>query len=413
MNKITMMNGGSSLYGAVSISGSKNSALPILAASTLCKDPIILKNIPKISDVSIQTNLMTDLGTKIYNLNGNSTEINLSILDKYTLSENAKSIRGSILFLGPILSRIGKIKLPFPGGCNIGTRNIDLHLSGLRKLGAEIYINDGYIYLETKRLLGAEISFPFPSVGATENILMASAMAEGETYIYNASVEPEVIDLENFLSEMGASIIGIGTPNLKIIGVEDLHGTNYAIIPDRVEIGTYIIACAIANGEIIIKNCGIDLGIFLKKVRDMGITIRQRGQAIQVIAEERPVPTDIITGPFPEFATDLQPLISALMTIADGTSTVTENIYDNRFSHVSELIKMGANIKTINNKLIINGVKNLNGTSVSLSDIRCGASLIIAGLNARGKTFLRNTEIIDRGYENMDLKLRKIGAYIF
>lgn len=410
---IFRIKGGKPLEGTIRLSGSKNSALPILAASILCKEPIDLKNIPRIKDIFVQINLLKDLGSKVYNTNQNQIKIINSSLSKSILNEEARSIRGSILFLGPLLAREGKVKLPFPGGCDIGTRKIDILLAGLKKLGAKINIEDDYIYLESKNnLAGTDMRLRFPSVAATENILMASTIAKGETNLYNASIEPEVVDLERFLVKMGGSIDGIGTPNLKIVGKECLYGADYSIKPDRIELGTYIIACAITGGDITINDSGVDIGLFLNKAKEMGITIKRNDNTMHVQAENRPIPTEVVTAPFPGFATDLQPLIVALMAIADGTSSVTETIYNNRFSYIMELRKMGADIKIINNKLIIRGVKHLEGSCVSSTDLRGGASLIIAGLNAESKTLVKNIEHIDRGYENIDLKLGGMGANI-
>jgi UDP-N-acetylglucosamine 1-carboxyvinyltransferase len=409
---LIQITGGRPLEGVIKLSGSKNSALPILAASLLSEGPVNLKNVPKVRDISIQLNSLKELGIEICYVKDNVI-LNPKFLNKDVLDEKARSIRGSILFLGPLLARRGRVTLPFPGGCNIGTRNIDILLGGLKKLGAKIYIKENHIYLESKKLSGADINLPFPSVGATENILMASTMAEGETNICNAAIEPEVIDLEIFLSKMGACINGIGSRNLKIVGRNYLKNIDYSIMPDRIELGTYIIACAISGGNLIIKNRSMDQGLFLNKIKEMGVIIKERNNAMQVIAKDRPVPTEIITAPFPGFATDLQPLIVPLMAIADGTSSVTETIYDNRLSYSRELRKMGANIEIVNNKLIIDGVKTLKGAYVRSTDLRGGASLVLAGLNARGKTSVEDIEYVDRGYENIDLKLRSIGADIY
>ncbi len=403
--------GGNPLEGIVKLSGSKNSALPILAASLLCDGHVNLENVPEIRDVSIQLNSLRELGVKICKIN-NKISINPGTLNKDVLDEKARSIRGSILFLGPLLARRGRVTLPFPGGCNIGKRKIDILIGGLKELGANVCIGNNHIYLESKKLIGADIYLPFPSVGATENILMASTMADGETNIYNAATEPEVVDLEIFLNKMGACIEGIGSHNLKITGKNYLRNIDYPIMPDRIELGTYIVACAIIGGNITIKDSHVDLGLFLNKIKDMGITIKKYNNSMKVQAEDRPMPAEIITAPFPGFATDLQPLIVSLMAIADGTSSVTETIYDNRLYYTSELKRMGANIEIINNRLIIHGIKKLKGACVSSTDLRGGASLILAGLNARGKTLVENVEYVDRGYENLDMKFRSIGADI-
>jgi len=413
MKEVLVIKGGEKLKGTVSISGAKNAALPLIAASLLSNDDIVLSNIPRIEDVCIMLDLIREVGANISKEN-NTVSITPQVTDTVIRSAKAQLIRASILLAGPLVAKIGSLKLPFPGGCNIGTRKIDLHLNGLKALGAKVKVGSDFIEIKAdKKLRGAKIELPFPSVGATENILMAATLAEGETVIKNASIEPEVVDLQRFLSKLGAGIEGIGTRILTIEGVEELTGTQYSILPDRIETGTYIAAVAASGGRIILKNCDINImENIVQKFTEIGVNIKHCNKGIEVSMNGKPLPTDIITQPYPGFPTDMHPIMTSVLSLAKGRSTIKETIYDNRFQYVQELKKMGAKIEIKGDTLIINGIDKLKGTRVAATDIRGGAALVIAGLTAEGRTLIENIKQIERGYEQIDEKLRSVGAEV-
>lgn len=407
------INGEKSLSGDVHISGAKNSALPIMVASLLSDKPTILKNIPRSKDVLTMKSILEELGVAV------TIKNNAFIIDPSGIKEclnppsNSKRLRYSLLFLGVYLAKFGRLKLPSFGGCALGLRPIDIHIKGLQKLGAKFKRLDGFVYAHTKGLKGAKIRFRFPSVTGTENIILASVLAKGTTKIENAAKEPEVTDMINFLKRMGADIKGAGTSKLIIKGKRRLHGSQYSIIPDRIETATFILAAVITNSRIKIKNTSPEhLKPLIGLLRNIGVEISV-GRSSLVIKKHRKIkPFHVKTMPYPLLPTDLQPLLTALASIIDGKSTIEETIYTERFNHVPELLKMGADIKIIKNKIFVKGVKSLCGSHLKTHDIRTGASLILAALAAEGKTILRPAHEIDRGYESIDIKLKSLGADI-
>ncbi len=409
-----VIQGGNRLEGTININGAKNAVLPILVGSLLTQEMVILNNVPYLKDVLIMNKLLQKYGAEIKSKN-NIIHIKSNILKKTELSETMVSkISSSVLLVGALLNRFSKVKIPLPGGCNIGTRELDFHIKGLGALGANIYIKNNFIIAEAnKKLKGTNITFKFPSVGATHQIIIASCLADGETIINNAAKEPEVVDLANFLNSMGADIKGAGTSIIRISGVEKLGGTTYSIMPDRITTGTYMIAAAVTKGNIQINNTKID---FLKnvaeKLREIGVEVIENNEGIRVISSDEIRPVEIITKVYPGFPTDMQPIVTPLLAIAEGESTIQENIFNNRYNHVVELRKMGANIRIDENIATINGVNRLIGSQVTALDLRTGATLILAGLNARGKTIIDNASQIERGYENIAKVLNLVGADI-
>jgi len=416
--------GGIPLKGRINISGSKNAALPLMTASLLTAKELILRNIPNLSDICSMANILGHHGV-MYQMDGcNITEdfnghiIRLSgenITDLVAPYDLVRKMRASILVLGPLLARFGEVKVSLPGGCAIGSRPIDMHLKALEKMGAIIELKDGYINARTNgRLKGTKIEFDIKSVGATENILMAASLAEGETILINAAKEPEVTDLANCLNAMGAKIEGIGTDTLTITGMEKLHGADYTVIPDRIEIGTYLIAAAVTNGELELVGARTDLiESLVQKLEEAGVSIEETENSLKVKrAGEKLKEIEVITGSYPEFPTDMQAQIMTLMTFADGASMVTENVFENRFMHVPELMRMGARITAHGNTAMIRGVENLTGAEVMATDLRASVSLVLAGLAAKGETIINRVYHIDRGYERIEEKLAKCGAKI-
>lgn len=412
MKELLIIEGGNRLEGVIPISGAKNAALPIIAASLLSDDEVKLSNIPRLEDVLVMLELIRSVGADVKGENDvvtNTPEITNTII-----SEKAQSIRASILLAGPLVARAGTIRIPFPGGCNIGARKIDLHIKGLRTLGARIKFEDNFICIGSEdRLKGAKIDLPFSSVGATENLIMSATLAEGETIMTNCSIEPEVVDLELFLRELGAEIEGIGTNALKITGVEELKGARYTIIPDRIETGTYIAAAAITNGEVVLENCNTNImKNVIEKFIEIGVGVRGSHKKIRVDMDGKLSPTDIITQSHPGFPTDMHPIMAPLLSLAKGKSSIKETIYDNRFQYVQELKAMGANIEIKSDTLFIDGTDKLKGSRVVATDLRGGAALVLAGLVAEGTTVIENIRQIDRGYENIEWKLNGVGASI-
>ena len=408
-----IITGGKRLEGTVRISGAKNATLPIIAGALLTKEEVILNNVPSVQDVQMMAELAQSVGAKI-RFEDNTMLIKLPDLLKKEMPESlAGEIRTSILMIGALLPRFGKVRVPLPGGCVIGTRKIDLHMIGLTALGAEIEMNERYIEAGTNGLCGADITLEFPSVGATENTMIAASLAEGETVIKNVAKEPEIVDLANFLNSMGAEIKGAGTDTIKINGVKNLSGTNYSILPDRINTGTYMVAAAITGGNILLENTDLNLlESTVSKLREIGVEITETKEGVKVIAPDTIQPVNIVTEVYPGFSTDMQPIITPLLALADGESTIKETIFDNRFNHVPELRKMGTDIKVDGDTALVNGVNGLRGAQVTASDLRAGAALVLAGLAAKGETLIGNIYQIDRGYQKFEEKLRRIGAEI-
>ncbi len=402
------------LVGRVRISGSKNAVLPAIAASLLTEHPVTLTNIPLVRDVHSMLTLIRELGSKTF-----VDRTTLTIQVPRLLSEEAsyslvRLMRASILVLGPLVARFGKAIVALPGGCAIGSRPIDLHIAGLQRLGARISLEHGYITAEADRLQGAEVHFEKTTVGGTENLVMAATLAHGETILRNCAREPEISCLCELLVKMGARIDGIGETTLRIIGVDGLGGAEHAIIPDRIEAGTYMVAAALTRGDVILE--GVELGhmaTVVDKLRYSGVSIDDLGEGSARVAGCQVIrPQDITTSPFPGFPTDMQAQLMVLLTQAAGTSIITETIFDRRFQHVNELLRLGAVIEVSNDKAIVRGATPLSGAEVTATDLRASASLILAGLIAHGTTIINDVEHIDRGYESIEEKLRGMGARI-
>lgn len=413
MEKIIIEGSNSPLNGKVKVSGAKNAALPILAASLLAEQPCTLEDIPNLRDVNVMCKVLKEVGAQV-SVDNNTYQINSSKI-KQTIApyELVKKMRASFLVTGPLLARLGKAKISLPGGCAIGTRPIDLHLKGFEALGAQTKCGNGYIEVSASQLEGAEIYLDFPSVGATENIMMAATLAKGQTVIENAAAEPEIVDLANFINNMGGNIRGAGTSIIKIKGVEKLTGASYTVIPDRIEAGTYMVAAAITGGDIIIDNVIMDhLKPVVAKLNETNVDFEEYETSVRVLGPKNLKSVDIKTLPYPGFPTDMQPQMLTLMTVAQGESVVTETIFENRFMHAHELKKMGANIKLNERSALISGVEKLSAAEVKVTDLRAGAALLVAGLVAEGSTALTDIYHIDRGYMDIVNKFKKLGAKI-
>lgn len=414
MQKI-IINGGIKLKGEVKISGAKNAALPIMAASLLAQSECIIHNVPRLMDVATMGKLINYLGAEVKGIEENNTiSINTKALVKSDAPyELVKTMRASVLVLGPLIVRCGEAKVSLPGGCAIGARPINLHLMGLEKMGAEIKLEHGYVWLKAKRLKGAKIYLDISTVTGTENLMMAAALAKGATVIENAACEPEVVDLSNFLNNMGAKVSGAGTDVITIEGVDSLKGTEYRVMPDRIEAGTYAAASAITEGDVLLKNCmPRHLDAVISKLRETGAEVTEEADSMRVKRKGRLKASDVKTLPYPGFPTDMQAQFMALMSIAEGTSIITETIFENRFSHVSELKRMGADIKIQGNTAVVKGAARLSGAPVMATDLRASASLIIAGLAAEGETEVSRIYHLDRGYEMIEEKMSALGAKI-
>lgn len=412
-----IIHGGHELHGRVKISGAKNAVLPIIAATLLAQDkPCVLDEVPYLNDVCTIAEVLRQLGAKVdFNRQQHTLFVDSTVLKTVDAPYDlVRKMRASFVIMGPLLARYGKAKISMPGGCAIGTRPIDLHLKGFEALGAEIEIGHGFISATAPNgLKGTSIYLDFPSVGATENIIMAACMAEGQTILENAAQEPEIIDLANFLNIMGAKIRGAGTNVIKITGVPKLIGHNYTIIPDRIEAGTYMVAVAITGGDIYIENAISEhLKPVIAKLNEAGVKIEEDIDGIRVSCNKRPKAIDIKTLPYPGFPTDMQAQFMAMLTIADGTGLVTETVFENRFMHVDELKRMGACIKVDGRTSIVEGVPSLNGCQVKATDLRAGAAMVLAGLVANGETEVSYIHHIDRGYDNLVEKLCGLGADI-
>jgi len=410
-----VIKGGSVLKGSIKTSGSKNATLPIFFASILADGPVRLANTPQLSDVSTTLRLLMDMGSNFVLEEDSSISIDSSNLTNLIAEyELVKTMRASILTLGPMLAKYKKAKISLPGGCAIGTRPVNLHLSALEKMGATIDVKNGYIYASTKELIGAEINFDLISVTATENIVMAATLAKGTTVINNAAQEPEVTDLIQCLNKMGARISGENTSTLIIQGVKHLNGTDYSICPDRIEAGTYLVAAAITGGKITVNNIEPDsMRAVIGKLIETGADIQTNLNSIKLdMKGKRPQPVDIRTSAYPNFPTDMQAQFMALNSIADGSSTITETIFENRFMHVPELSRMGANLRLEGNTVVCKGVKLLTGANLMATDLRASASLVLAGLAAHGSTTIERVYHLDRGYEMIEEKFKMLGADI-
>ncbi len=415
MDKL-VITGGKRLEGVVEVSGAKNAALPILAAAFLSKERSVIKNVPQVADIYTMVKIMKTMGAKV-NHAADTVEIDSSGVKNPMLNyKTVSTMRGSICFLGPLLARFGHTSVSFPGGCVIGPRPIDLHLKGMRALGADIQLEHGNVIAKAKQLKGGRIFLGGAfgsSVLGTANVMMAATLAKGRTVIDNAACEPEVVDLGTYLKKMGAKIEGLGSPSIEIEGVKKLHGATYSCIPDRIEAGTYVMASAMTKGDVTLKNMNLNmLGAMLDKLRDAGVHIIEKNGNVRVRRERVLRPVSVTTLPYPGFPTDLQAQMMALMCIVPGISVITEKIYPERFMHVSELNRMGANIMLEGHSAIVNGKKRLSGAPVMASDLRASAALVLAGLVAEGTTEVSRVYHLDRGYENLVKKLQDLGANI-
>ncbi|ATW25974.1 UDP-N-acetylglucosamine 1-carboxyvinyltransferase [Candidatus Formimonas warabiya] len=408
-----VVEGGVPLYGTVNISGAKNAVLPVIAGSLLADGFCQLNDIPHLADVETICEVLGFLGVHT-NFRGHKLEIEASDLSQYEAPyECVRRMRASFLIMGPLLARMGRARMSLPGGCAIGSRPIDLHLKGFEALGADITIGHGYIEAKAKRLIGDRIYLDFPSVGATENIMMAATLAEGNTIIENSAEEPEIVDLANFLNAMGARIKGAGTKIVRIDGVDRLRGVQHTVIPDRVEAGSFMVAAAATGGNVLVNNVIEDhLKSVVAKLKEAGVEVIEESEGLRVIGPEVITPVDIKTLPYPGFPTDMQAQFMALMARSRGTSVITETVFENRFMHVDELNRMSANIKIEGHSAVVKGVSTLTGADVKATDLRAGAALVIAGLAAEGKTSVGCIHHIDRGYEDFVGKLQGLGARI-
>jgi len=409
-----LIQGGTALSGEVAISGAKNAALPILCASLLTADPLHLTNVPHLNDISTMLRLLGDMGVGV-TMDG----VDGMVLDGRGLNnpvasyEMVKTMRASILVLGPLVARCGEARVSLPGGCAIGARPVDQHIKGLQAMGAEIRVEQGYVHAKATRLKGARICTDMVTVTGTENLMMAACLAEGETIIENAAREPEVVDLANCLVSMGARISGAGTDVIRIQGVDKLHGATHAIMPDRIETGTYLCAAAATGGDVrLLKTSAAYLDTVVDKLMDAGCEITVERDAIRLQAPPRLKAVSLRTAPYPAFPTDMQAQFMAINCIADGVATIRETIFENRFMHANELARLGADIQIEGSNAIVRGVDRLEGATVMATDLRASASLVIAGLVAQGETLIDRIYHLDRGYERIEEKLAKLGALV-
>ena len=409
-----VIKGGNPLVGEVEIGGAKNAALAILAAAIMTDETVLIENLPDVRDINVLLKAMQQIGAQVDCLDRHTVKINGSRIGDYSVDyEYIKKIRASYYLLGALLGKYKKAEVPLPGGCNIGSRPIDQHLKGFRAMGADVKIEYGSIMAEAEHLRGSHIYLDVVSVGATINIMMAASMAEGNTVLENAAKEPHVVDVANFLNSMGANIKGAGTDVIRIKGVEKLHSTEYSIIPDQIEAGTFMFAAAATRGDVTVKNViPKHLEATTSKLLEIGCEIEELDDAVRVVCSKGLRSTNVKTLPYPGFPTDMQPQITATLALAKGSSIVTESIFENRFKYVDELARMGANIKVESNTAIIEGVERYTGAQVSSPDLRAGAALVIAGLAADGITIVDDIHFIERGYERFDEKLRSLGAEI-
>ena len=408
-----VIEGGIPLRGEVRVSAAKNAALPLLAASLLSTEPVVLENVPRLADITTIRALLQRLGTEIEERDGSTvarTPVLRSVEAPYEL---VSTMRASVLVLGPLLARAGRARVSMPGGCAIGARPIDLHLKGLERLGAEVTLAQGYVEARAARLKGARIVFDLVTVTGTENLMMAAALAEGTTILENAAREPEIPDLARLLTAMGARIHGAGTERIEIEGVPELGGARHRIIPDRVEAGTFLVAGAITGGDVTVRDVvPAHLSAVLDKLEATGARVEVGADRVRIRAEDRPRATDIVTNPFPGFATDMQAQMMTLLGLAEGSSVITETIFENRFQHAAELRRLGASIEIEGSRAVIRGVPSYQGAPVMATDLRASASLVLGGLAATGTTEVSRVYHLDRGYEGMEQKLAALGARI-
>lgn len=409
-----VINGGNKLHGEVTVSGAKNAAVAIIPAVILSDGVCRIENVPNISDVMLMCEILSEMGAIVKRLNKTTLEIDATHIQKPIASYDlVRYMRASYYLLGALLGKFSRAEVALPGGCNFGVRPIDQHLKGFAALGAEHSVSNGMINVKAEKLVGNRIYLDVVTVGATMNIMLAAVKAEGKTVIENAAREPHVVDLANFLNSMGADIRGAGTDIIKITGVEHLHGTSYTIIPDQIEAGTYMAAVAAAGGDVLIKNVITKhIESITAKIREMGVTVEEYDDAVRVISTKRPLRCNLKTLPHPGFPTDMQPQVAAVLSLADGTSIVTESVWDNRFRYVEELRRMGAEISVDGKTAVIQGVEQLTAAPVKAVDLRAGAAMVIAALAAKGTTYIEDIQYIERGYEDIVEKLSAIGADI-
>lgn len=409
-----IIKGGNPLVGEVEIGGAKNAALAILAASIMTDETVVIENLPDVRDINVLIQAMQSVGAMVERIDRHTVKVNGSTIHDLTIEDDyIKKIRASYYLLGALLGKYKKGEVALPGGCNIGSRPIDQHIKGFKALGADVRIAHGLIITEAEKLKGSHIYLDVVSVGATINIMMAATMAEGQTIIENAAKEPHVVDLANFLNSMGANIKGAGTDVIRIRGVEKLHRTEYSVIPDQIEAGTFMFAAAATKGDITVKNViPKHLESISAKLMEIGCEIEESDDAVRVVSSKPLTHTHVKTLPYPGFPTDMQPQIAVTLALSEGTSIVTESIFENRFKYVDELTRMGASIKVEGNTAIIDGVHKYTGAHISAPDLRAGAALVIAGLAAEGFTTIDDILYIQRGYEDFEIKLRGLGANI-
>ena len=409
-----VIKGGNPLVGEVEIGGAKNAALAILSAAVMTDETVTIENVPNVRDTNVLLNAIQEIGAKVERIDAHTVKINGSFIrDLNVDNEYIRKIRASYYLIGALLGKYKRAEVALPGGCDIGSRPIDLHMKGFRALGANVDIKHGLVMASADRLVGTHIYLDKVSVGATINIMMAAAMAEGKTILENAAKEPHVVDVANFLNSMGANIRGAGTDVIRIVGVEKLHATEYSIIPDQIEAGTFMLAAAATKGDITVKNViPKHLEAISAKLLEIGCEVEEFDDAVRVVASKPLRHTQVTTLPYPGFPTDMQPQMAVVLGISQGTSTVTESIFENRFKYVDELTRMGANIKVESNIAIIGGVDQYTGARVNAPDLRAGAALVIAGLAAEGITVVDDIYYIERGYEAFEQKLSQLGALI-
>ncbi len=409
-----IIKGGKPLIGEVVISGYKNAALGIIAAAIMTDETVKIENLPDVKDINVLLQAIEDIGAKVDRISKSTVKINGGRINSVNVDfDYVRKIRASYYLVGALLGKYKSAAVALPGGCNIGSRPIDQHIKGFEALGARVKIEHGMLCANAEKLNGGHIYFDGSSVGATINIMLSSCLAEGQTIIENAAKEPHVVDVANFLNSMGANIKGAGTDLIRVKGVERLHGSEYSIIPDQIEAGTFMFAAAATKGDLLIKNViPKHLEAFTSKLLEIGATVEEFDDAVRVKADGKLGSTHVKTLVYPGFLTDMQPQMATLLSISSGTSIVTESIFENRFKYVDELCRMGANIKVESNTAIIDGVEKLTGATVSAPDLRAGAALVIAGLMAEGYTIVENIEYIERGYENFEFKMQKLGAAI-
>ncbi|HEY9380253.1 MAG TPA: UDP-N-acetylglucosamine 1-carboxyvinyltransferase [Burkholderiales bacterium] len=413
MDKLAIQ-GGIPLEGEVRISGAKNAALPLMCAALLTDEPLQLSNVPHLRDITTMLRLLGQMGVDVMVCDKQGVTLNAKALGEPVASyELVKTMRASILVLGPLIARHGRARVSLPGGCAIGQRPVDQHIKGLQAMGADIHVEHGYINATAARLKGARLIMDMVTVTGTENLMMAAALAEGTTVLENAAREPEVVDLANCLIAMGARISGAGTDVISIEGVEALHGAQHRIMPDRIETGTFLVATAAAGGAVTLRDADPSiLESVIDRLRESGAQVQVSGDSIRVEMRERPRSVSLRTAPYPAFPTDMQAQFMALDAIAEGTGVITETIFENRFMHAQELVRLGADIETTGNNAIVRGVPTLAGATVMATDLRASASLVIAGLVARGETIIDRIYHLDRGYEAIEEKLSRLGARI-